>query len=221
MFSVTYFKNQEHTLPEQNTLTYYRKNASDLVTRYETAEVEDLQSRLQTVFAGRAFSLLEIGCGSGRDASFMTARGFQVTAIDASGEMIEHAKRVHPELTMYQMQVPEGLQELPDLFEGVYSIATLMHLSTSQIDKTFAAIASKIVPDAPFFFSVSLKRDDIDGAGYDVKGRYFNGLTEDEWLSLCVKNGFQCEESFVSRDALDRDGIVWLSMVVTKKEDLE
>ena len=208
-------------MPELSTLTYYRKNARALVKRYELARVEDLQNRLQTVFAGRAHSLLEIGCGSGRDACFMVAGGFQVTATDASVEMIAHAKKLHPEVTMYQVQVPKGLQDLPGSFEGVYSIATLMHLSTSQIDTTIASISSKLVTNAPFFFSVSLSRDDIDGEGYDVKGRYFNQLTEAEWLELCVKNGFQCEESSVSRDGLGRDGIVWLSMVVIKNEKLQ
>lgn len=203
-------------MAEQSTLTYYQKNAKDLVKRYESARVQDLQSRLQTVFANRAYSLLEIGCGSGRDASFMAASGFQVTAVDASAEMIQHAKAMHPELTMYQVQVPEGLMDLPDHYDGVYSIATLMHLSTVQIDKTIAYISSKMAPNAPFFFSVSLSRDDIDEKGFDAKGRYFNQLSEEEWLNICVQNGFQREQSFVSRDGLDRDGIVWMSMVVVK-----
>ena len=39
--------------------------------------------------------LLEIGCGSGRDSAFLLAKGFDMTAIDASAEMLGEAK-IHP-----------------------------------------------------------------------------------------------------------------------------
>jgi len=73
-------------------------------------------------------------------------------------------------------------------------------------------------PGGKFLFSVSLQRDDVDGQGKDDKGRHFTTMTELEWIRCCEKHGLQLEHSQISCDGLDRDGIVWLTCVVSKGE---
>ena len=57
----------------------------------------NIHSLLLNTFPSKSY-LLEIGCGSGRDAGFMYQNGYDVLAIDGSGEMITEAKQCHPEL---------------------------------------------------------------------------------------------------------------------------
>ncbi len=60
----------------------------------------DLIDRLQwgavSPWLGPAGKLLDLGCGTGRMAARIVARGFDYTGIDASENMIEAARRGHP-----------------------------------------------------------------------------------------------------------------------------
>ncbi len=199
------------------TLSYYENNAKDLSQRYESANVDNIHALLLKTFSPKSY-LLEIGCGSGRDAGFMHRNAYDVLAIDGSREMIAEAKRCHPELegSLEVMKIPEYLQFKSSSFDGVYSIATLMHLDKSAIDRTIEKVAMILKTGSKFLFSVSVQRDDVDDQGKDEKGRYFTTMTEFEWVECCEKYGLQLEHSEITGDGLDRDGIVWLTCVVEK-----
>ena len=201
------------------TLSYYENNAKDLSQRYESANVENIHALLLKTFSPKSY-LLEIGCGSGRDASLMYKNGYDVLAIDGSREMIAEAKRCHPELAdrLKVIKIPDALCLEPSSFDGVYSIATLMHLNKSIIDQTIEKVAMILKEGSKFLFSVSLQRDDVDDQGKDEKGRHFTTMSKDEWVTCCDKYGLKLEHSEITSDGLDRDGIVWLTCVVRKGE---
>ena len=208
----------EYYMLNDQTLTYYENNAKDLSQRYESAKVDNIHSLLLNTFPSKSY-LLEIGCGSGRDASFMYQNGYDVLAIDGSSEMIAEAKRCHPELedSLEVVKIPDELQFEPASFDGVYSIATLMHLEKDMIDQTIEKIANMMKFGAKFLFSVSIQRDDVDDQGNDEKGRHFTTMSKDEWVECCEKYGFKLVHFEIAGDGLDRDGIVWLTCVVGKK----
>jgi len=117
------------------TLSYYENNAKHLFQRYESAKVDNIHSLLLNTFPSKSY-LLEIGCGSGRDAAFMHQNGYDVLAIDGSREMIAEARRCHPELVgrLEVVKIPDELHFESSSFDGVYCIATLMHLDKNAID---------------------------------------------------------------------------------------
>jgi SAM-dependent methyltransferase len=202
----------------KNTLTYYENNAKFLSQRYESAKVDNIHSLLLNTFPSKSH-IMEIGCGSGRDASFMYRNGYDVLALDGSVKMIAEAERCHPELTgqLEVIKIPDALHFEPSSFDGVYSIATLMHLDKDSIARTIEKIAMILKPGGKFLFSVSLQRDDVDGQGKDEKGRYFTSMSELEWVKSCEVFDLKFEHSEITGDGLDRSGIVWLTCVVSKK----
>ena len=199
------------------TLTYYENNAEYLSQRYESAMVDNIHALLLKTFPITS-RLLEIGCGSGRDASFMYQNGYDILALDGSVEMIAEAKRCHPELTaqLDVVRIPDQLYFEPSSFDGVYSIATLMHLDKDAINHTIEKIELILKPRGKFLFSVSIQRDDVDEQGKDEKGRHFTDMSELEWVKCCEEYGLQLEHSEITGDGLNRDGIVWLTCVVSK-----
>lgn len=46
---------------------------------------------------GGGRNLLDVGCGTGRDARYWTGRGYRVVGLDSSPQMVEHAQRHCPE----------------------------------------------------------------------------------------------------------------------------
>ena len=198
------------------TINYYEENANSLISRYESADVSEVQQLLLQTF-GKNSKLLEIGCGSGRDASFMTKYNFDVTAIDGSKNMIEEAKKIHLELSkkLFHKTLPNDL-EFDKKFEGIYSIATLMHLSENDLKNTLSKIYNLLNENGKFLMSVSLFRDDIDKNGFDDKGRFFLVLSFESWINLLENVGFKILDTKTNSDGLGRGGIEWLTLVAQK-----
>lgn len=199
-----------------STLNYYEKNANLLINRYESANVSEVQILLLQTFTNKS-KLLEIGCGSGRDASFMIRNNYDVIAIDGSHNMIEEAKKIHPELSgkLLHKTLPNDLY-FNISFDGIYSIATLMHLSKNNLEKTISRIYDLLNQNGKFLMSVSLFRDDINQNGFDEKGRFFLVLNFDEWIKLFENIGFKILDKKTNKDGLNRDGIEWLTLIAQK-----
>ena len=116
------------------TIAYYAAQWEGLVKRYESADVSGLQYLLASSFPPGS-RLLELGCGSGRDAAFMLSRGFDVTASDAVREMLDAAADCHKDLSgrLCRIRLPGDLISSLGPFDGVYAIATFMHLTRPAI----------------------------------------------------------------------------------------
>ncbi len=199
------------------TLNYYSSNAPLLTEQYELADVQEIQDLLLKTFS-KNYNLLEIGCGSGRDAFFMLSNGYNITAVDGSEKMIVESKKIHPELSnnLFHKILPNDLN-FNIKFNGIYSIATLMHLEENDIKKTIYNIFNLLNDGGKFLMSVSLSRNDVNENGFDEKGRFFLILEQEEWLNMCKDVGFKILETKVNNDGLNRDGIIWLILILEKQ----
>jgi cyclopropane fatty-acyl-phospholipid synthase-like methyltransferase len=194
------------------TLAYYTAHWEDLVQRYESADVTELQALLAASFSPGA-RLLELGCGSGRDAAFMLANGFDVIASDAVQEMIDAAAACHPALAGRLCRICLPLDLTPSLgpFDGVYAVATLMHLTRPAIQDVFSGIRRVLVPEGRLFFSVPLHRNDVAADELDAKGRRFTAMTRTAWTGICRHTGFDVIALTISSDGLGRESFAWLN----------
>lgn len=199
------------------TLKYYNNHSESISKQYESADVSAIQKLLLEVFS-KDSNLLEIGCGSGRDASFMLENGYKILGIDASKNMIKEAKKLHPKLedSLQAAIIPDNLDIRDNSFDGVYSIATLMHLEKNKIDFSIAKIYSCLKNNGKFLFSVPLRRKDLNLENYDEKGRYFTIMNQNEWLDICYSKGFEKIKIFISNDGLNRKDVKWLTCVLWK-----
>lgn len=202
----------EYSMSNNQTLNYYENNAQALSQRYESANIGEVHKLLLDTFPTHAH-LLEIGCGSGRDASFLYEQGYSIEAIDGSKEMIKEAKILHPELanSFVVKRVPEALDFENESFDGVYSIATLMHFEKDVLDHTLKKISHLLKPTGKFLFSVSIQRNNQDDE------RYFNTMSKEEWIALCEKDGFKLVYFERNDDGMDRIGIIWLTCIMRKE----
>ncbi len=200
-----------------DTLKHYESQAKSLSAKYEQANVNNIHTLLLKTFPKHS-KLLELGCGSGRDASFMFKNSYTITAIDASRQMINEAKLLHSELSncLHVSLLPDDLNYKENSFDGIYSIATLMHLEATDIELTVKKVSEYLKPDGIFLFSVSVQRDDINTEGKDSFGRHFTTLSQEDWILTCKRMGFNLVHSELSGDGLGRDGIVWFTCVLRK-----
>ncbi len=195
---------------------HYRKNAIELAGRYESADVTRLQMDLRDAMTRRE-RVLELGCGSGRDAAFLVRHGGigGLTATDGSPEMLREALKLHPELQgcLEELIFPEGLAGLARAgrrYSGIYSIAALMHLSADDIAETARQLELITEPGGILFISVCTERDTPPSGDH----RPFTLKPAEWWRSIFQEAGFRMVEMKITTDGLDRQNTSWLNMTM-------
>lgn len=204
----------------ESTIDYYQNNSSDLAKSYESANVDSVQELITRTFQEKS-KLLELGCGTGREISFLLNKGYDVLGTDASESMLTQALLYHPELDgrLTHLIMPSSIGLTQESFDGVYSVAMLMHLPKNDITASLNEIYKILKIGGHFLFSISLIRDDVNEYGYDSKGRFFSSMSADEWCEICRQTGFVISSKFYNKDGLGRDAIEWITLIITKEND--
>ncbi|MGI8884621.1 MAG: class I SAM-dependent methyltransferase [Pyrinomonadaceae bacterium] len=92
---------------------------------------------------GNGLRLLDAGCGTGHHIAQLRERGYEVAGVDASKEMLEHARVNNPDSIVLEADVEEI--PLPDAsFDIVLSIEVLRHLPRSA--KSIAEMSRLLKP---------------------------------------------------------------------------
>ncbi len=199
-----------------NTIRYYEKQAESISVRYESANVDKLQNKLlQTLESCN--SILELGCGSGRDAAFLlqTLSPGSIRITDGSDNMLALAEKVHPELAPFLMklELPEDLRFLIRTYDGIYSIATLMHLTTTEISEFLLEASRLLKASGVLFVSVCTTRE--EQAEDDL--RTFTLKNKEWWIGQFGNAGLRVTEAAEATDGLNRNETIWLNITAEKQ----
>ncbi len=97
--------------------------------------------------------VLDVGCGTGRDAKIFTELGAAVTGIDLSKEMVAWSRRVVPEAN-FVLANALALPARSGSFGLVWSLASLVHLDLSQTERALQEMARVLDDNGVLFLSV-------------------------------------------------------------------
>ena len=114
----------------------------------------DLLAALEKFIAlvGATARVLDLGCGTGRDAVFMQAHGLHVVGADFSMGMLAQAKAIGA-TNLAQMDMLH-IGFLDHCFNGVWCNASLLHLPKPSAPHVLAEIHRVLVPRGVLFVSV-------------------------------------------------------------------
>lgn len=146
------------------TLRYYEEKAAYEAERYEALPATALEA-LYERWIPKGSRVLELGCGSGRDARKLADRGVWVLATDGSAAMLEEArKRAEacsnlrfealslPPATKDGMKLRETEESLsalgvPERFDALVAVGVLQHLDEAALFDT-ALFVNAVLGDA-------------------------------------------------------------------------
>lgn len=100
---------------------------------------------------GKGASILDVGCGAGRDVLYLSKKGLNMTGIDFSKELISIARKKAPKARFFVMNF-EHLRFPQRSFDGVWAHASLLHLPKHKLLATLKKIY-KILKNNGLFFS--------------------------------------------------------------------
>ena len=202
---------------DPTTVSFYDRKASELADRYETADMSHMHHLLLRHLPDKGSTVLEVGCGTGRDAAFLTESGFQVTGVDASAAMIDQALRLHPELSerlsCAAAPLPDDSPILDERFDAVVSIATFMHIPEQDLFAAAFQLRGLLRPGGVLFLSTSLERPGLQ-ENRDGDGRLFLERPPEELRLLFERLGFRLVGRYITPDGFARD-VRWCSLVFT------
>jgi SAM-dependent methyltransferase len=157
----------------------YAKNVSTLVP------VDQIAHFLQLL--PPQASIIDIGCGSGRDAKIFAEgglipqSGYKVTGIDFSEAMITAAK-AHAPLAHFEVMDMESLNFPEHSFDGAWAAASLLHTPKVKILKVLKGIHAILKPKGLFY--LSLKQGIGEGVEADLRygniEKYWSYFQEEE-----------------------------------------
>lgn len=152
---------------------WHRKERQDT----QRAHRAFLQRFLSLVPDGPPHRILELGCGQGDDAAFISRHGFEVVGLDISYAAVERARRQTAELSSVSFTVADIASPLP--FDDASLTAAYAYLSLHYFDegtttRVFNEIRRVLRPGGLLGFVVKSVQDRLYGQGMSLGADYFN-----------------------------------------------
>jgi SAM-dependent methyltransferase len=179
------------------TIASYNATAHRYALRFGGVDMGQYLERFVSMLPSGRATVLDAGCGTGRDYRWFAARGIDVLGIDLSGGLLEQAREV-----CRGRFVQGDLRDLPlekDSVDGVWACASLVHLPMIEVSKAFAQFGAVLRPGGALFVSVRHGeggewRPDGDGGR-----RYFHLHRPQELGEELARRGFTLESLAVER----------------------
>ena len=123
-----------------NTLSYYDEMAKEFCENTVNADISAQRDRFLGYLKDGA-SILDFGCGSGRDTKAFLDLGYKIAAIDGSSELC----KVASEYT--GIEVKNMLfQELDDIekYDGIWACSSILHVSKKELKSVLEKMATAL-----------------------------------------------------------------------------
>ena len=193
------------------TLNYYNSNAAVFSETTKNVDFSEVQ-QIFTNYLSLDASVLDFGCGSGRDTRYFIDHGYHVTATDGSEVICKMA-------TDYTgIQVKQMLfEELDDRnqYDGIWACASILHLSREELPDIFRKMHRALKKNGIIY--TSFKYGTFEG---ERNGRYFTDFTEEMFKEFARQiSGLQIEKMWITGDVREgRDDERWLNILLRKTD---
>jgi cyclopropane fatty-acyl-phospholipid synthase-like methyltransferase len=169
---------------------YYKR---DNIPSFPSPFAEYVGNRLDT-----KQTILEIGCGNGRDSKFFATQGHQVTGLDRSGEAIELCKKLYSceNLEFFFGTIAEIAKINKKKFDLIYSRFVFHAMSLSKEIETLKTSYQLLNKDGQFFIECRSINDPLSHKGKilshteRVDGHYRRFIILEDFKQRLVQVGF-------------------------------
>ena len=193
------------------TIDYYNKNSEKFYKNTVHIDLSELYPKFLRHIPDNG-TILDLGCGSGRDSLYFLEKGYIVTSVDASEEMVRLSSELTGQKTQYlRMQDIEFKNE----FNGIWACASLLHVDEGSTEDVLSNLGKALKTDGCLYASYKY------GNGTQTKGdRLFNNYDESTFEEV-VDNviELEIETYWITKDLRpDRIDDKWLNVILKKSK---
>ncbi|MEM5549529.1 class I SAM-dependent methyltransferase [Pseudoalteromonas neustonica] len=193
-----------------NSIDYYNQHSKDFIASSLNVDMSALYAEFTPLLPKHAL-ILDAGCGTGRDTKYFIEQGFNVTAIDASKELVEFATNhiAQPVIHKTFMQIDDT-----NIYDGIWCCASLLHVPKSELSTVFTKLATALKANGILY--VSFKYGDTERVH---NGREFTDLTEHGLQHIISAQPSLCiSKHWITGDQrTERGHEQWLNAIIRKE----
>lgn len=184
-----------------NTIEYYNLHAQEFVDSSVNADMsEHYEKFLKHIPVGG--TILDLGCGSGRDTKHFLSKGYEVTAVDGSIELCKIAS-AYTGINVQHLLFED--LDYDNTFNGVWACASLLHVPKLELSAVFKKIAKALKKGGYLYVSFKYGTEEREKDGrvftdftpvllHSVIDQQSCWQTIDEWITSDVRPGRESEK---------------------------
>lgn len=203
----------------KTTIDTYDKTAPEYIVKVQKyAPEEEREKFISLVKPGG--KILDVGCGSGRDANYFASKGFVVTGVDLSTGLLSYA-REHADKNATFIEMDLRLIKLDASFNGIWASASLLHLKRDEFLPVIRNFQHMLIPGGTLFLLMKEGTGEQLVTSGTIEGdtRFFTYYMSDELRGLLEGAGFKMIDQYTwdQKDRNDeRPHEVWISTFAKK-----
>ncbi len=190
------------------TLDHYNGRAEDFRAGTRDHDVsQNIAALLAHIEGSPPFTILDFGCGPGRDLQAFTALGHIPIGVEGAAEFVAMARAD----TGREVWQQDFLRlDLPvSRFDGVFANASLFHVPISELPRVLRELQATLKPRGVLFAS-NPRGDNEEGWN---RGRYGAYHDLENWRRYVTAAGFEELTYYYRPPGLPRDQQPWLATV--------
>lgn len=189
------------------TLEHYSRRADAFREGTRDHDVsQNVAALLQAIEARPPFTILDAGCGPGRDLATFAALGHHAVGLDGAAPFVAMARAQGHEVLHQDLLA----LELPAArFDGIFANASLFHVPTISLPHVLGKLRAALKPRGVLFSSNPRGNDEEGWNG----GRYGVYHSLPGWRRYLTAAGFVEVEHYYRPAGLPRDQQPWLASV--------
>jgi SAM-dependent methyltransferase len=193
------------------TLEHYNQRAGDFFEGTRDHDVsQNISALLDHIEGGLPYTILDFGCGPGRDLKTFSDLGHVAVGLDGAAQFVEMA-RAYSACEVWQQDFLK--LDLPhDRFDGVFANAALFHVASQELPRVLAELHATLKPGGVLFTSNPRGGND-EGWNGGRYGAYYDLAT---WRSHVSGAGFVELAHYYRPPGLPREQQPWLASVWRK-----
>ena len=193
------------------TLAHYNERAEEFREGTRDHDVsQNIDALLRHIEGVPPFTILDLGCGPGRDLATFTQLGHVAVGLDGAARFVAMA-RAESGCEVWEQDFLA--LDLPDArFDGVFANAALFHVPTSELPRVLRELHATLKPGGVLFSSNPHGNNE---EGWN-RGRYGAYLDEETWRRYVGAAGFAELARYYRPPGRPRDQQPWLATVWRK-----
>ena len=177
---------------KNKTLKYYNTNANSFASSTRSVDFTQTQDKFLRLLPSTA-TILDFGCGSGRDTKYFLDAGMRVDATDGSEELCKLASE-YTGIPVQQMLFEE--LDAKAQYDGIWACTSILHLPKDVLQDVFKKMLEALKEHGVIY--TSFKYGTFEG---ERNGRFFTDFTEETFQKFSVDiEGMQIEEMWITGD---------------------